>query len=148
MTSLVVDRLLPDELWQRLQPLLPAPPPRHRGGVPRPGPPPAAPPWSTSPGTTAPACTAHSATRPPTSSKPQLTGRPSRTQPERAISPVRQNGATPVAGPESHSCDDAGGRLRPKFRRARRAADGQQPTAVGISMILGEPWHIVEQPGR
>ncbi len=34
MTSLV-DRLLPDELWQRIQPLLPAPPPRPRGGVPR-----------------------------------------------------------------------------------------------------------------
>jgi hypothetical protein len=34
VTSLV-DRLLPDELWQRVQPLLPAPPPRPRGGVPR-----------------------------------------------------------------------------------------------------------------
>src|SRR5918995_6742024 len=34
MTSLV-DRLLPDGLWQRIQPLLPAPPPRPRGGVPR-----------------------------------------------------------------------------------------------------------------
>ena len=34
MTSLV-DRLLPDALWQRIQPLLPAPPPRPRGGVPR-----------------------------------------------------------------------------------------------------------------
>jgi transposase len=34
MTSLL-DRLLPDELWQRIQPLLPAPPPRPRGGVPR-----------------------------------------------------------------------------------------------------------------
>jgi transposase len=34
MTSLV-DRLLPEELWQRIQPLLPAPPPRPRGGVPR-----------------------------------------------------------------------------------------------------------------
>jgi transposase len=34
MTNLV-DRLLPDELWQRIQPLLPAPPPRPRGGVPR-----------------------------------------------------------------------------------------------------------------
>jgi transposase len=34
MTSLV-DRLLPDELWQRIQPLLPSPPPRPRGGVPR-----------------------------------------------------------------------------------------------------------------
>jgi hypothetical protein len=34
MTSLV-DRLLPDALWQRIQPLLPAPPPRSRGGVPR-----------------------------------------------------------------------------------------------------------------
>jgi transposase len=31
MTSLL-DRLLPDELWQRIQPLLP---PRPRGGVPR-----------------------------------------------------------------------------------------------------------------
>jgi len=30
-----VDRLLPEELWQRIQPLLPAPPPRPRGGVPR-----------------------------------------------------------------------------------------------------------------
>ena len=34
MTSLV-DRLLPDELWQRIQPLLPPPPARPRGGVPR-----------------------------------------------------------------------------------------------------------------
>ena len=34
MTSLV-DRLLPDGLWQRMQPLLPPPPPRPRGGVPR-----------------------------------------------------------------------------------------------------------------
>jgi transposase len=34
MTSLV-DRLLPDALWQRIQPLLPPPPPRPRGGVPR-----------------------------------------------------------------------------------------------------------------
>jgi hypothetical protein len=34
MASLV-DRLLPAELWQRLQPLLPAPPARPRGGVPR-----------------------------------------------------------------------------------------------------------------
>jgi transposase len=34
MTSLV-DRLLPDALWQRIQPLLPGPPPRPRGGVPR-----------------------------------------------------------------------------------------------------------------
>jgi transposase len=34
MTSLV-DRLLPEELWQRVQPLLPPPPPRPRGGVPR-----------------------------------------------------------------------------------------------------------------
>jgi transposase len=34
MTSLV-DRLLPDELWHRIQPLLPVPPPRPRGGVPR-----------------------------------------------------------------------------------------------------------------
>jgi transposase len=34
MTGLV-DRLLPDELWQRIQPLLPPPPARPRGGVPR-----------------------------------------------------------------------------------------------------------------
>src|ERR671939_678439 len=34
MTSLV-DRLLPEQLWQRLQPLLPPPPGRPRGGVPR-----------------------------------------------------------------------------------------------------------------
>ena len=34
MTSLV-DRLLPEALWQRIQPLLLAPPPRPRGGVPR-----------------------------------------------------------------------------------------------------------------
>jgi transposase len=34
MTTLV-DRLLPDELWQRILPLLPAPPPRPSGGVPR-----------------------------------------------------------------------------------------------------------------
>jgi transposase len=34
MTSLA-DRLLPDALWQRIQPLLPPPPPRPRGGVPR-----------------------------------------------------------------------------------------------------------------
>jgi len=34
MTSLV-DRLLSDALWQRIQPLLPPPPPRPRGGVPR-----------------------------------------------------------------------------------------------------------------
>ena len=34
MTSLV-DRLLPDALWQCIQPLLPPPPPRPRGGVPR-----------------------------------------------------------------------------------------------------------------
>jgi transposase len=31
----LVDRLLPDQLWQHIQPLLPAPPPRPRGGVPR-----------------------------------------------------------------------------------------------------------------
>jgi hypothetical protein len=31
----VVDRLLPAELWQRVQPLLPPPPTRSRGGVPR-----------------------------------------------------------------------------------------------------------------
>ena len=34
MTSLV-ERLLPDELWQRIQPLLPPAPARPRGGVPR-----------------------------------------------------------------------------------------------------------------
>jgi len=34
MTSLV-DRLLPDELWQRVQPLLPPPRPRPHGGVAR-----------------------------------------------------------------------------------------------------------------
>ena len=34
MTSLV-DRLLPKELWLRIQPLLPPAPPRPRGGVPR-----------------------------------------------------------------------------------------------------------------
>ena len=34
MTSLV-DRLLPDALWHRIQRLLPAPPSRARGGVPR-----------------------------------------------------------------------------------------------------------------
>jgi transposase len=34
MTSLV-DRLLPEALWQHIQPLLPAAPPRSRGGVPR-----------------------------------------------------------------------------------------------------------------
>jgi transposase len=34
MTSLV-DRVLPEELWRRIQPLLPPAPPRPRGGVPR-----------------------------------------------------------------------------------------------------------------
>jgi transposase len=34
MTSLV-ERLLPEELWQRIQPLLPPAPPRPRGGAPR-----------------------------------------------------------------------------------------------------------------
>jgi transposase len=34
MASLV-DRLLRDALWQRIQPLLPVPPPRPRGGAPR-----------------------------------------------------------------------------------------------------------------
>jgi transposase len=34
MTALA-DRLLPDALWQRLQPLLPPPPSRARGGAPR-----------------------------------------------------------------------------------------------------------------
>jgi transposase len=34
MTSLV-DRLLPEALWQRIQPLLPPSPARPRGGVPR-----------------------------------------------------------------------------------------------------------------
>src|SRR4029453_14265671 len=29
------DRLLPDQLWQRIQPLLPPPPSRARGGAPR-----------------------------------------------------------------------------------------------------------------
>ena len=33
--STLVDRLLPDELWQRIQPLLPPAPARPRGGVPR-----------------------------------------------------------------------------------------------------------------
>jgi transposase len=33
--SCLVDRLLPDALWRRIQPLLPPPPPRPRGGVPR-----------------------------------------------------------------------------------------------------------------
>jgi transposase len=31
----LADRLLPDALWQRLQPLLPPPPSRARGGAPR-----------------------------------------------------------------------------------------------------------------
>jgi transposase len=34
MTTLA-DRLLPDQLWQRIQPLLPPPPSRARGGAPR-----------------------------------------------------------------------------------------------------------------
>jgi transposase len=34
MTALA-DRLLPDQLWQRIQPLLPSPPSRARGGAPR-----------------------------------------------------------------------------------------------------------------
>jgi transposase len=34
MTTLT-DKLLPDALWQRIQPLLPPPPSRARGGVPR-----------------------------------------------------------------------------------------------------------------
>jgi len=34
MTTLA-DRLLPDALWQRIQPLLPPPPSRARGGAPR-----------------------------------------------------------------------------------------------------------------
>jgi transposase len=34
MTTLA-DRLLPDQLWQRLHPLLPLPPSRERGGAPR-----------------------------------------------------------------------------------------------------------------
>jgi transposase len=33
--STLVDRLLPEALWERVQPLLPAPPARPRGGVPR-----------------------------------------------------------------------------------------------------------------
>ena len=35
--SSLVDRLLPDALWQRIQPLLPPAPARPRGGVPAPG---------------------------------------------------------------------------------------------------------------
>ncbi|HEX9353653.1 MAG TPA: IS5/IS1182 family transposase, partial [Streptosporangiaceae bacterium] len=31
----MADRLLPDGLWQRLQPLLPPPPSHARGGAPR-----------------------------------------------------------------------------------------------------------------
>jgi transposase len=31
----LTDKLLPDGLWQRIQPLLPPPPSRARGGVPR-----------------------------------------------------------------------------------------------------------------
>src|SRR3982750_1672938 len=34
MTTLA-DRLLPDQLWQRIQPLLPPPPSHARGGAPR-----------------------------------------------------------------------------------------------------------------
>jgi hypothetical protein len=34
MTTLA-DRLLPEQLWQRIQPLLPPPPSRARGGAPR-----------------------------------------------------------------------------------------------------------------
>jgi transposase len=34
MTTLA-DRLLPDQLWQRIQPLLPSPPSHARGGAPR-----------------------------------------------------------------------------------------------------------------
>jgi transposase len=33
--STLVDRLLPDQLWQRIKPLLPPAPARPRGGVPR-----------------------------------------------------------------------------------------------------------------
>jgi transposase len=33
--STLVDRLLPDELWQRIKPLLPPAPARPRGGAPR-----------------------------------------------------------------------------------------------------------------
>src|SRR4029453_6849283 len=62
----------------------------------RPGPPPAAPPSSTSPGTTAPGSTAPWATRPPMSSSPSPARRSPRRQPDRAIGPVRQTGATPV----------------------------------------------------
>jgi hypothetical protein len=61
----------------------------------RPERPPAAPPWRTSPGTTAPGSPAPWATRPPTSSRPRPTRRSSRRQPDRAISPVCQSGATP-----------------------------------------------------
>jgi transposase len=34
MTTLA-DRLLPDQLWQRIEPLLPPPPSHARGGAPR-----------------------------------------------------------------------------------------------------------------
>jgi transposase len=33
--STLADRLVPDELWQRVEPLLPPPPSRARGGAPR-----------------------------------------------------------------------------------------------------------------
>jgi hypothetical protein len=36
----------------------------------------------------------------------------------------------------------------PRSRLGRRAADGQQPTAVGINTTLGEPWRIVGAAGR
>jgi transposase len=33
--TILADRLLPDQLWQRIQPLLPSPPSHARGGAPR-----------------------------------------------------------------------------------------------------------------
>ena len=35
-----------------------------------------------------------------------------------------------------------------RSRLGRRAPDGQQPTAVGITTTLGEPWRIVGAAGR
>jgi hypothetical protein len=43
-----------------------------------------------------------------------------------------------------------GGAIRivvPKARVRAWAADGQQPTAVGINTSLGEPWQIVGAAG-
>jgi hypothetical protein len=55
-----------------------------------------------------------------------------------------------VAGPSAH----AAGRTQtgdsdcgPEGQAWRRAADGQQPTAVGINTTGGEPWRIVGAPG-